>query len=413
MAVNPRSPSIVVVGSNTNYGAPLAGAYPDGFFRSDNTGLSFDAESAPIVPPFTTQADPTVAIDGNGTVFFSFLGETSNYCGGGTSAVTITHSIDAGRSFRGTRIVDSNSADDKPNLAVRSFPHRRSAVFLTWSRFHDAADTSDVWFARSLDGGVTFRRSLLASSRGNNIATVPVVAPDGRVYVFWDQFPDRPDSKGGPARILFRSSTDDGGHFAATRVAAYPFTQLPLVESPDALRNLDVPAVVADPRGVLYLSWPAVTRGRVDGRPSDDILLSRSTDGGRRWSRPLVVNDAVVGDRFMPAMTKLSDGNVGIVFYDRRRGAGDLDVYAVRASYHQGWHISANVRLNNGPSPVADIQYIPPGSTCFIPGRFFGDYIGVAAGPGGTLLAVWTDTQLQVAGETDIWFARLHWSLGL
>jgi hypothetical protein len=65
------------------------------------------------------------------------------------------------------------------------------------------------------------------------------------------------------------------------------------------------------------------------------------------------------------------------------------------------------VRLNARASPVSDIYYIAPGSTCFSPGRFFGDYLGVAPSSGGTLCAVWADTQLRVPDETDAWFARL------
>jgi hypothetical protein len=108
----------------------------------------------------------------------------------------------------------------------------------------------------------------------------------------------------------------------------------------------------------------------------------------------------------MPAITTWPDGAVGLAFYDRRRSPGLLDVYGARVWYHRGIRVSANVRINRGNPSINDIYYIAPGSTCFAPGRFFGDYIGVAPQPHGILCTVWADTQLHVPNETDIWFAR-------
>jgi hypothetical protein len=117
----------------------------------------------------------------------------------------------------------------------------------------------------------------------------------------------------------------------------------------------------------------------------------------------VIVNDAAGGDRFMPALTVLKDGSVGVAFYDRRRGRGRLDVYAARVAWSHGPHVSTNVRLNTGPSYTHYIYYLAPTSTCFSPGRFFGDYIAVASAGGG-MCVVWADTQLQAQNETDIWY---------
>jgi hypothetical protein len=110
----------------------------------------------------------------------------------------------------------------------------------------------------------------------------------------------------------------------------------------------------------------------------------------------------------MPALTAWRDGSLGIVFYDRRRDWQGLDVYAARVWPDRGMTVSPNVRLNVRRSSISRITYIRPGSTCFAPGRFFGDYIGVAAAPHGNLCAVWADSQLGVYNETEIWFARVR-----
>jgi hypothetical protein len=108
----------------------------------------------------------------------------------------------------------------------------------------------------------------------------------------------------------------------------------------------------------------------------------------------------------MPAISVLKDGTLGVAFYDRRSSPGELDVFAARASFRHGFHATPNVRVTTGSSPVADIAYFRQGRSCFPSGRFFGDYIGVAADQA-TLDVVWADTQLHRLDETDIWFARV------
>jgi hypothetical protein len=98
---------------------------------------------------------------------------------------------------------------------------------------------------------------------------------------------------------------------------------------------------------------------------------------------------------------------VGVAFYDRRNHPRELDVYAARVDYRRRLLVSQNVRVNRTYASVWDIYYLRPGSTCFVPGRFFGDYIGTAAAGRNVLCVTWADTQLHRHQEMDIWFARV------
>ncbi|MGI8968574.1 MAG: hypothetical protein ACR2GA_05660, partial [Chloroflexota bacterium] len=238
VAVNPRDPRMIVLTTNTDYSASTGGIYPTAYFTSHNSGRSFLQGAAPEVSPYVVGADPTAAIDRNGTVFYSYLSETASYCSTGHSAVMLSHSTDGGRSFRGPRIVDTNGADDKPNMAVESHRGRPSHVFVTWTRFHDSTRSTDVWYARSMDGGTSFRRTLLYTSRGDNLGSVPVNGRHGRIYVFWVSFIDKSENLTGSTRILFRASRNDGRHFGPVRQAGSSFQRVPLEASPGALRNL-------------------------------------------------------------------------------------------------------------------------------------------------------------------------------
>jgi hypothetical protein len=407
VAIDPRNPSTIVVGSNPNYDVPVGGNLPVGVFTSHNAGKSFAAENIPLVAPYTTAADPSVAIDRHGSVFYAFLAQTPAFCSVGHSAIMLSTSSDGGRTFRSPTIVDVNGADDKPFLAIESTASGHTHVFISWTRFHD--NTSDIWHARSDDNGHTFGPSVkLFSSKGDNFGSLPVVGTGGREYVFWSSFPDKSLNSTSPARILMRASWDDGRHFSPTRSVVGTFWTIPQMMEPGSLRSLTAPTVTADTKGSLYLAWAAATHDHGHGVVDVDILLSRSTDGGAHWSRGVHVNGARHGDRFMPSISALSNGSVGIAFYDRRAGPDNLDVYAVRVTYIGGMHRTANLRVNRGSSPVSDLHYIAPGSTCLASGRFFGDYIGTAAAPDNSLCVSWTDTQFHVYQETDLWLARVY-----
>src|SRR5579859_834022 len=99
ITVDPVHPSAIVVGTNTNYDAPVAGTYPTGSYSSGNGGRSFSQGSVPTLFPYTIGADPTIAGATSGTIFYSYLGETPAYCSGGRSAIVVTRSFDHGQSF--------------------------------------------------------------------------------------------------------------------------------------------------------------------------------------------------------------------------------------------------------------------------------------------------------------------------
>jgi hypothetical protein len=405
VAVDPRSPSTIVAGSNTDYNTPVGGAYPTAYFVSRNAGTSFSFGSVPLRQPYTTGADPSVAIARNGAMFFSYLGETTNFCSGGKSAVLLARSQDRGRSFAPPTAIDTNPNDDKPYVAEEN-TGRGPHLFVVWDRGH-GKHGSDIWFARSTDGGSRFGSpQRLFYSNTNNFAPFPLVGPKGHVYVFWSTFPDSAASSPARTRIMMRASTDDGKHFQTARQAIGPYWNMPEMAQPGSMRNSPMPMAAVDAAGNLYLVWAQATRNQGGGRVDDNIMVSQSRNSGASWSSPRRVNDSTRGDRFMPAVSALGDGSIGVAFYDRRRSLSGLDVYATRVSFSGGFSSSRNLRVSQGNSPVSDILYLSPGSTCFLPGRFFGDYIGSAACANSTLCVVWADTQLHVYNETDVWFAR-------
>jgi hypothetical protein len=413
VAVDPRNPSTIVVGTNPDYSSPLSGTMPMAYFASQNGGRTFRRGFIPIVGRYTVAADPSVAVARNGTVFYSYVGvRPGTYDCSGCSctptrepraAILLSRSRDHGRSFQMPTLVDAAQDGDRPSLAVESLPHAPPHVFLTWAR-----SGNDVWYARSIDGGVHFSppQEISASSYATT-PSIPVAGPKGHIYVFWIETGGGALSNPTEARMRMRASSDDGAHFGPVRDVVPWFETMPRAVQPGNLRTPPMLAVAADHGGALYAAWPIVRQKHAGGSVDADILLTRSADGGASWRAPFVVNDVRRADRFMPAMSVFPDNSLGLAFYDRRAGANRLGVFAVHVAFDGTFHRSPNVRVNRRYANIAFIHPIAAGSSCYSPGRFFGDYMGAGAAPRGRLCVTWADSGLGVRDETDVWFAKV------
>ena len=72
-------------------------------------------------------------------------------------------------------------------------------------------------------------------------------------------------------------------------------------------------AVSPDGAGHVHVAWNEVSRGQVD------VRLASSSDGGRRWSRPVTVNDDHSGaQQFSATVAAGPRGAVAVGFYDMR-----------------------------------------------------------------------------------------------
>jgi hypothetical protein len=428
VAVNPRDPRDLLVATNPNYNYSALRRYPPAFFASFDGGRSWLGGDVPMPAPFWTGADTSVAFDRSGIAYVGMVGENSQiYCTqtAGGAAILVARSTDGGRHLSTPTVVDINppgEGDDKPYIAVWNPPAARShtartVLYLVWTRWLDAGG-SRIMFSRSLDGGRTFSPARpLYTSPGSNMGAAPAVGPHGELYVAWAHWTSDVQRSPMRLRILVARSLDGGATFRRPVPLALSWG-LPLQLPPGLVRVFSLPAIAVDPTtGAVYVAWPSVrisvpvAYAAVDV----DIVLSRSADRGATWSVPIALNDSPTGDRFMPSLATLPGGVVAAIFYDRRTDHTSFDVYlaAVRAGAGR-LALYPNRRLTHQSSLISDVYYIAPGSTCYAPGRFVGDYITVAADPAtSTFSAVWADTQRHAIGQTDIRFSRIPLSSAL
>lgn len=90
-----------------------------------------------------------------------------------------------------------------------------------------------------------------------------------------------------------------------------------IVERGDLFVNwADFPSVVEDGSGALFAHW---LQKNGPGTFDYDVRMSISTDGGRTWSTPFVVNrDAKKGEHGFASVVPLPKGGVGVTWLDGR-----------------------------------------------------------------------------------------------
>lgn len=165
--------------------------------------------------------------------------------------------------------IEPDALHQAPGLAVSKDNH----VFMTWSSARKGGMfAADLQLARSTDGGVTFERPILVNDDGqpiNHSFESLLADRQGHVYLTW--LDGRNKDKSG-AGAIFACSRDSG------KSVGVNFT-IDGMACPCCR-----PMITLAPDGSLWAAWRKTFEGNVR-----DIVLARSTDQGRTFSGPMLV----------------------------------------------------------------------------------------------------------------------------
>jgi hypothetical protein len=299
-------------------------------------------------------SDPWVTFSPNGTAHLMTLSFDQDHPDGtfGRNAMLSMRSVDGGRTWQ--RPVELR-ADDSPAVlndknTITADPHDPRFVYAVWDRIVAPPDAGSfrgpTWFARTVDGGRSWRPAHPIFDPGRNGQTVGnqiVVLPDdgafdGELVNVFALF-----RTVGPTETLQTAllrSSDRGASWDAEPVVVDD--QEPATvrdpETRDPVRAGDViPEVAVAPgTGALYVVWQDARFG-----PSSSVALTRSLDGGLTWSPTIRVNatprNLPAGNRqaFTPMAAVADDGTVAVSYFDFRHNTADpatllTDAFAVR-----------------------------------------------------------------------------------
>ena len=344
------------------------GARALSFALSTNGGRRWRVGAIPVLTeltggPWQRASDPWVAFGPDHRAYYASLAfdETRP-----DNAVVVSTSTDRGGSWGAPVTVHQPTGtdfDDKEAIVVdtRADSPFRGRVYVAWDMARQDS-SQPLLISSSADGGATFSPAVTVK-QGVNLGALPLVGPGGVVHLVWNDFSrnDRID--------LLTARSDDGGESWSAPVRIESSFAAGVRE----MRTGDIiPAAAVDPRnGTLYVVWQdARFTGGVD-----QVVISRSTDGGASWSPAEPVSDGPSdAASFTPAIAVDGGGRVGVAYYSLRNDPGRLlgvDLYLA---------FSTDAGVTFAPSRRISRTTWDATFAAFSRGKFLGDYQGLVAG---------------------------------
>ncbi len=222
-----------------------------------------------------------------------------------------------------------------------------SEVYVLWQEivFSGGSHGGEIFFARSTDGGKTFRTPLnlsnssagdgkgrLDSRYWDNGSLDLAIGPQGNLYVAWTEY---------EGTLWLRRSTDRGETFLEpTRVAGG-----------DGAKPARGPALAVGVGGAVYLAWT------VGEDPAADIHLAKSGDDGRSFgmSRTVVKTS---GHSDAPKIALGPDGVLHVVYAES--AAGLFGRYHIRYTRsHDAGAVFEEPRNISNPQSALQSRHFP------------------------------------------------------
>lgn len=299
IVISPFDPSNIVVASNDYRFMNKSAGYRMVNFYSTDGGKTWDEARTPRFLDYelieypeeggATIVDPGLGFDGKGNLYYCFL--FSQIIEGSytqDNGVFVVKSTDGGKTWLedelGIPVIKYNGhLQDKCFIGV---DHHEDSPYTgrTYVAWYNTEYPFSIGFAYA-EGGINFgATSSVKGSSGNSVQSpLPVVAPNGDLYVVWEV----KTSGGTKTSAIIQKSTDGGDSWvwdvpktaqtvntAGTRVGS----RMALDDKGD-MRISSHPSLDINPNtGELYL----VQAGK-DENGKYGVFLAKSTDGGETW----------------------------------------------------------------------------------------------------------------------------------
>ncbi len=350
---------------------------------------------------------PDVAFDAAGVLFLTYV--TLRGRGNVPHAAWLVRSRDGGRTLSAPRRLLGPLSFQ---VRLAADPQRAGRLYLTWLKassgvglFQFSATGNPVLFKTTGDGGRTWSVPARVSARARERVVAPSLAVGPRSTL----------------NVLYLDVGDDqldyvGGHRGRGGEPYQGPWQLVLARSTNGGRTwIQAPIperVVPTERFISFIPpFPAVAAdrasGRVyaafqDGRLGDpDVRVWTWQPRGARWGASVRVNDTPARDgtsQYRPALGIAPGGRVDVVYYDRRRDRADrLNAVSLQSSRDGGRSFGPSLTLSDRSFD----SRVGFGAERDLPD--LGSRIAVLSRRAGAL-GVWTDTRAgsEASGKQDI-----------
>jgi len=301
------------------------------FSRSTDGGGTFSAPQK-LSNTSGSSFNPRMATDADGSINVVWQDSSDFF---NTSNVFFSRSSDGGVTFSTPINLTATTTPafySIPQIAV----HATGNVSVVWE-----SDTGNlaVWFSNSSDGGAAFSApKMLSSNSGGSLDPQVCVDKNGIINVVWE------DDIAGHSDISFSRSGDNGTTFSAPKNLSNPLGS--------SIANSNSPRIAVDLAGNLNVVWANDSPGNFD------IFVSRSTDGGVHFSGPKNISNSL-GSSSNPFIGVDAGGNINIVWADNTPSDINPDIFFVRsgdggATFSAAQNLSQNSGFSSSPWLTVD-----------------------------------------------------------
>ena len=249
------------------------------FARSTDGGANYSSPSNLSNDADQSRA-PSIAIS-NSNIFVVWSGGS-----GSNSEIFFARSTDGGASFSIANISQNSGFSYTPQLAASG-----SNVYVVWNDNTDG--NLDIMFARSTDGGDSFIGPTNISANPGGSYTPQLAVSGSNVFILWN------DNTDGNLDVMIAKSIDDGATFAGALDLSDPlglngaYADYPQI----ALYNANV-----------YVIWQGSSQAEVSMYTDTlDIYMAASTDAGNNFNMPLNLSNTA-GQSSIPRIAASSNG---------------------------------------------------------------------------------------------------------
>ena len=314
---------------------------------------------------------------------------------------------------------------DKEFIAADSFPGSpfRNRVYVTWTSFQERgvspffrfpimvsfSDDGQHWSpGQEISGSHAACTVQFGGGTANECDedqdSYPAVAPNGKVYVTYENFNTPAENQ------LMAVSSTDGGNTWSAPIKVDNIFDINFPINADGRETLtgcqfrvsakaNTATDPSDPTGnTVYAVWADNRNGNATAT-NTDVFLGRSADGGATWN--VITVDSTANDQFYPWVSVAPDGRVDVGYMDRSYSAGQSvcqhGFTLARLTFDAAGNVSTKTTAR------VDSALSDPGHSRWFSGAtngnslFIGDYNGVATGSDGKTWSLWTDQRIIVA----------------